>query len=61
MIGAIPVRNVWLLMLYASRLYQELPSRRRYGAEENPDDIPDLVAEILTHARRAPNPAQPDS
>ena len=50
MIGAIPVRNVWLLMLYASRLYQELPSRRRYGAEENPDDIPDLVAEILTHA-----------
>ena len=37
-------------MLYASRLYQELPSRLRYDAEENPDDIPDLVAEILTHA-----------
>ena len=50
MIGAIPVRNVWLLMLYASRFYQELPSRLTYGAEENPDDIPDLVAEILTHA-----------
>ena len=50
MIGAIPVRNIWLLMLYASRLYQELPSRRRYGVEENPDDIPDLVAEILTGA-----------
>lgn len=50
MVGAIPVRNVWLLMLYASRLYQELPSRQRYGTEENPDDIPDLVAEILTHA-----------
>ena len=50
MIGAIPVRNIWLLMLYASRLYQQLPSRRRYGVEENPDDIPNLVAEILTGA-----------
>ena len=50
MIGAIPVRNIWLLMLYASRFYQELPSRRRYGVEENPDDIPNLVAEILTGA-----------
>ena len=49
-IGAIPVRNIWLLMLYASRLYQELPSRLRHGAEENPDDIPNLVAEILTRA-----------
>ena len=37
-------------MLYASRLYRELPSRLRYRAEENPDDIPDLVAEILTRA-----------
>ena len=37
-------------MLYASRLYWELPSRRRYGVEENPDDIPNLVAEILTGA-----------
>ncbi len=50
MIGAIPVRNVWLLMLYASRLYRELPSRLRYGVEESPDLIPDLVAEILTGA-----------
>ena len=37
-------------MLYASQLYRELPSRRRYGVEENPDDIPNLVAEILTGA-----------
>ena len=50
MIGRIPVRNIWLLMLYASRFYRELPSRRRYGVEENPDDLPDLVAEILTGA-----------
>ena len=37
-------------MLYASQLYRELPSRLRYHAEENPEDIPDLVAEILTGA-----------
>ena len=49
-VGRIPVRNLWLLMLYASRLYQELPSDRRFAAEENPDDIPNLVAEILTRA-----------
>lgn len=50
LVGAIPVRNIWLLMLYASNLYRELPSSKRYGVEENPDDIPDLVAEILTYA-----------
>ena len=50
LVGRIPVRNVWLLMLYASRLFREIPDRRRYAAEENPDDIPDLVAEILVHA-----------
>ena len=37
-------------MLYASRLFRELPSTRRSAAEENPDDIPNLVAEILTRA-----------
>ena len=46
----IPVRNLWLLMLYASRLYRGLPTGRRFAAEENPDEIPDLVAEILTRA-----------
>ena len=49
-IGRIPVRNIWLLMMYASRLFREIPSNRRYAAEENPDDIPNLVAEILTRA-----------
>ena len=49
-VGRIPVRNLWLLMLYASRLYRALPSRRRFAAEDNPDEIPDLVAEILTRA-----------
>ncbi len=50
LIGRIPVRNIWLLLLYASRLYRELPASRRVGLEDAPDDIPHLVAEILTNA-----------
>ena len=45
-IGRIPVRNLWLLMLYASDLFRDL-ERAKKSVEENPDDIPDLVAEIL--------------
>ena len=46
-IGRIPVRNVWLLMLYASRLLRYLGAEEKRAVEENPDDIPDMVAEIL--------------
>ncbi len=49
-IDRIPVRNIWLLLLYASRLYRELPAPRRVELEDAPDDIPRLVAEILTNA-----------
>ena len=49
-VGRIPVRNLWLLMLYASNLYRELPPSQRVSAEDNPDEIPDLAAEILTRA-----------
>ena len=49
-IGHIPVKNIWLLMLYASDLYRELPPVRSVAVEDAPDDIPDLVAELLTHA-----------
>lgn len=49
-VGKIPIRNLWLLMLYASRLYREVSSNRRYAVEENPDDIPNLVAEVLVRA-----------
>ena len=49
-VGRIPVRNIWLLMLYASDLYRELPQERRVAIEDAPDDLPNLVAEILTHA-----------
>lgn len=46
-IGGIPVRNLWLLMLYASHLFQQV-GRGKVAVESNPDDIPDLVAEILS-------------
>ncbi len=45
-IGRIPVRNLWLLMLYASNLFRDL-EKAKVAVEDNPDDIPDLVAEIL--------------
>lgn len=49
-IGRIPIRNIWLLLLYASDIYRELPQARRVNLEDAPDDIPNLVAELLTHA-----------
>ncbi len=50
LIGRIPVRNIWLLLLYASQLYKELPESERVALEDASDDIPELVAEILTNA-----------
>ncbi|WP_035240975.1 5-methylcytosine-specific restriction endonuclease system specificity protein McrC [Desulfobacter vibrioformis] len=47
-IGRIPVRNLWLLMLYASDLFRQLDQASQVSVEENPDDIPDLIAEILS-------------
>jgi 5-methylcytosine-specific restriction enzyme subunit McrC len=47
-IGRIPVRNLWLLMLYASNLFRVLENKN-VAVEDNPDDIPDLVAEMLCH------------
>lgn len=45
-IGRIPVRNLWLLMLYASDLFRDL-EKAKIAVEDNPDDIPDLVAEMF--------------
>lgn len=45
-IGRIPIRNIWLLMLYASGLLRE----REFSyvdKEEVSDKIPDLVAQLL--------------
>lgn len=48
-IGQIPVRNLWLLMLYASDLFRARGTGK-VGLEDSPDDLPDLIAEILAHA-----------
>ncbi len=47
-IGRIPVRNLWLLMLYASEFFRQI-NHGKVAIEDNPDDIPDLIAEILAH------------
>ena len=47
-IGRIPIRNIWLLMFYASDLYRHLGDRSG-EVEASPDPLTDLVAEILMH------------
>ena len=48
-VGRIPVRNLWFLMLYASDLFR-IRGKDSVKLEDNVDDLPDLVAEILAHA-----------
>ena len=48
-VGRIPVRNLWLLMLYASDLFR-IHGRDEVALEDDPDELPDLVGEILAHA-----------
>ena len=48
-IGRIPVQNLWLLMLYASDLFR-MHGKDSVLSEDTPDDLPDLVAEILSSA-----------
>jgi 5-methylcytosine-specific restriction enzyme subunit McrC len=48
-IGRIPIRNLWLLMLYASDLFRSRGAGK-VGLEDSPDELPDLVAEILARA-----------
>ncbi len=48
-VGQIPIRNIWLLMLYASEYFRQA-EYSNIQVEENPEDIPDLVAEILAAA-----------
>lgn len=47
---SIPVRNLWLLFLYASELYEHLPAEQRVSAENNPAGLPELAARILCDA-----------
>lgn len=51
-VGRIPIRNLWLLMLYGSDLFRVLGAAQ-VSLEEMPDHLPDLVAEILAHAVEA--------
>ena len=37
-------------MLYASDLYRELPRAQSVDVEDDPDELPNLVANLLTHA-----------
>jgi len=48
-IGQIPVRNLWLLMLYASDLYRDCGNQMA-SAETAPDEIPALIARMLSEA-----------
>ena len=48
-IGRIPVRNIWLLMLYASDLSLTSGSKN-VGVESNPEMIADLVAKLLVRS-----------
>ena len=47
LVHGIPVRNLWLLMLYASPLFREIESSKTVAVEANPDEIPDLAARLL--------------
>ena len=47
--NGIPLRNVWLLMLYASDLFR-MRGTDLLDVEEMPDDLPDIIAELLAHA-----------
>ena len=46
MTAQIPIRNVWLLQLYASSLYRAV-GHRMVAAETSPEDLPELVAGML--------------
>ena len=48
-IGKIPVRNLWLLMLYALD-FRAHYNNETFSEEKSPEDIPDLIAEVLTRA-----------
>ncbi|NUP73253.1 MAG: hypothetical protein HOQ07_01165, partial [Sinomonas sp.] len=43
----IPLRNVWLLLLYASEFYQSGPEAFD-GIEDYPEKLPELLAELLS-------------
>ena len=49
LVGRIPVRNLWLLMLYASELTR-FKGEFKALVDADSDDLPDLVAQLLAKA-----------
>ena len=46
----IPIRNIWVLMLYASDLFSEIEKNPEKVEKERPnDELPDIVAEVLLY------------
>lgn len=52
-VDKIPVRNIWLLMLYASELLRVSGEHKIVSLEDSHDEIPNLVARILVSAVEA--------
>ena len=48
-VGRIPIRNLWLLMLYASDWFRH-QGPAKVDLESDVDNLPELVAKILAHA-----------
>ena len=48
-VGKIPIRNLWLLMLYASDMFR-YQGQAKVDLESNVDRLPELIAEILAYA-----------
>jgi 5-methylcytosine-specific restriction enzyme subunit McrC len=49
-VATVPIRNIWLLLLYASDLYQTLGEQQRVQLENNPEDLIKLVAKLYCQA-----------
>ena len=49
LVGKIPIRNLWLLMLYASDMFRH-QGQAKVDLESEVDKLPELVSEILAHA-----------
>ncbi|OOX78674.1 5-methylcytosine restriction system specificity protein McrC [Snodgrassella alvi] len=45
-VAKIPIKNIWLLLLYASNLYRSLGKQQRIQLENNPEDLIKLAAKL---------------
>nr|WP_279032529.1 hypothetical protein [Snodgrassella alvi] len=45
-VAIIPIKNIWLLLLYASDFYQTLGKQQRIQLENNPEDLIKLAAKL---------------